>query len=237
MLAENKILKIHCIGDSLALPGHGNIFDDTWFYKLQINYPNYIFSSYFKRALTTNVLISEGGGDREFPGGADCLEFYLPDVVIIQLGIVDCAPRYLKRSSLSYKIIERLPSTLKKLTYTLVKKIKSRSIKNSDVSLIQFEHYLEVYIKRCLKNNVSKIIFIKICTPDKKIQERSPELIQSINLFNEILEKLNRDFNIVKLIDPLNSSNDSNIFDDGYHPNKKGNELVFKELKNNIELV
>ena len=94
------MIKVLCIGDSLALPGHLNRYEDTWFYKIKMEYPEYDFISYFKRQLTTDVLTTMGGGEGgvdKWPKGADCLEAYAPEVVIVQLGIVDCDPRLLNR--------------------------------------------------------------------------------------------------------------------------------------------
>ena len=227
---------IMCIGDSLALPGHGNRFEDTWFSKLQIQFPDYLFASHFKRAITSYVLVSEGGGDSNFPGGADCLEFYLPEIVVVQLGIVDCAPRYLKRQKKTTKILEAMPSKIKNLVYRLIKQLKKRSVKNADVSPIHFFHFWEVYLQRCQKNNVKKVIIIKICTPDDTINKKSPDMLQAIEMYNKIIDEIVGKFDFVTSIDPLGSG-EKKIYDDGYHPNKYGNELVFQELKKEINLV
>ena len=76
-------MKILCIGDSLALPGHGNIYEDTWFFKLKKQFPNFDFVSFFQRSLTTNELNTRGV-DNGFPYGSDCLEFYNPSLVIMK---------------------------------------------------------------------------------------------------------------------------------------------------------
>jgi len=76
-------MKVLSIGDSLALPGHGNLYEYTWIYKLKTQYPKYDFITFFKRQLTTNILITMGGGidgvDNK-PKGTDCLEFYEPNI-------------------------------------------------------------------------------------------------------------------------------------------------------------
>jgi acyl-CoA thioesterase-1 len=105
-------MKVLCIGDSLALPGHHNKYEDTWFYKLKKEFPGHDFISFFKRQLTTEILVTIGGGEKiegAFPTGADCLEHYMPEIVIIQLGIVDCAPRLINEKSFLWKIVRRLP--------------------------------------------------------------------------------------------------------------------------------
>lgn len=236
MTENNQCLKILCIGDSLSLPGHGNEFEDTWYCKLQEQFPSCFFGSFFKRGGTVQMLVSEGGGDATFPFGSDCLEFYLPNIIIIQLGIVDCAPRYIKKSSLFSKFIERLPNKFKSITYTIIKSLKQRSVKNADIPPEKFKNNLKTYLMRCSKNKVSKVIFIKICTPNNEIRSKSPYLIEAINSYNKIIENTCKNFNFVSIINPLNE-NHVDIYDDGYHPNPKGNNLVFEELKKEIQLV
>ena len=51
--------KIVAIGDSLALPGHANRYEDTWFYQLQRRFHGTLFIPYFRRGLTTAVLVTE----------------------------------------------------------------------------------------------------------------------------------------------------------------------------------
>jgi acyl-CoA thioesterase I len=232
----NKKLKVLCIGDSLSLPGHGNQFEDTWYYKLQKHFSSFYFASYFKRATTTVVLVSEGGGDGKSPAGSDCLEFYLPDIIIIQLGIVDCSPRYLKRSKIVYKIVERLPLKLKRITYYFIKKLVNRSLKKADITPEQFQHHLKLYLNRCLENKVKKVVFIAICNPDENVKQKSPVLIQAVELYNKIITEISSQYNFTSVISPLNSG-EIDLYDDGYHPNPKGNDLVYKALKEEINFV
>lgn len=122
--------KILCIGDSLALPGHLNSYEDTWFHKLKKEFPNYDFISFFKRQLTTDVLVTMGGGVRgidKWPKGADSLEAYLPDMVIIQLGIVDYAPRLLY--NVEIKILSKMPASLSMFYIHIIKKFRARNKK------------------------------------------------------------------------------------------------------------
>ena len=50
--------------------------------------------------------------------------------------------------------------------------------------------------------------------------------------FNEGIETCS----IISFINPLDSRNHSNeIFEDGYHPNVYGNELVYSDLKKSLK--
>ena len=119
--------KLIAVGDSLALPGHLNNYEDTWFYRLKKDLKDYDCIPIFRRGITSEILVSEGGGGVDnLPMGADCLEFYKPDIVILQLGIVDCAPRLFKRDGIENKIINRIPYKLKDRYIKIVKKLRTR---------------------------------------------------------------------------------------------------------------
>ncbi|WP_291106557.1 hypothetical protein [Flavobacterium sp. UBA6195] len=52
----------------------------------------------------------------------DWLEFYKPDDVILQVGIVDCSPRFLKNGGLLMKLVNSSPFFLKKFYLEINKK-------------------------------------------------------------------------------------------------------------------
>ncbi|MGN6177663.1 MAG: SGNH/GDSL hydrolase family protein [Mucilaginibacter sp.] len=230
-------MKILCIADSLALPGHDNTYEDTWFYKLQVSFREHSFISFFKRSITTEILVTEGGGDASQPiTGADCLEFYMPDLVILQLGIVDCAPRLMRRKGLLYKIIQKSPAGIQNAFYKGLKKVRKRSSTNADVPPNEFLSNLDNYLSRCVNINVKKVIIIKICTPDDSFVQKSPDILDAVKLYNSIIDKLDEKYSIVTVVDPL-ASNTKHIFEDGYHPNPEGNDLVFNALQMEISNV
>lgn len=226
-------MKILCIGDSLALPGHGNDFEDIWFYKLQELHKDSSFFSLFRRSLTTKVLVTEGGGDKRFPHGADCLEFFKPDIVIIQLGIVDCAPRLIRENSILSIILRIMPAQIRNALIWIVKKVKKRSVDNAYVSLTEFRDNLLNYLNRGENSGVKKVVFIKICTPDNKFIDKNPTIIEAINAYNKVFDELESKFKWVITIDPLSFTGEE-IYDDGYHPNPAGNKKVFQSLKETL---
>lgn len=226
--------KILCIGDSLALPRGNEVkYEDTWLYLLKKQFPNNDFITIFKRGITTNVLC-EWGGDRinkEFPAGSDCLEHYMPEIVILQLGIVDCAPRLLK-GALERKIVSILPKYFSKLYISLIKLIRKRKENNVYVSKKKFQKNLDDYFKRCSIQNVKKIIVIKIPIPDNRMIEKNENILNNVKAYNQIFDEFSGKYPIVKCINPLNPEiNDEKIYTDGYHSNKKGNMLVAESLQ------
>lgn len=232
MIKNNKII---CIGDSTSLPGHNNDYEDTWFYKLSKDFPFFDCISLFRRSITTEILVTEGGGHSgEFPLGADCLEFYNPVIVILQLGIVDCAPRLLNKTD---KITLRLlPNNFKNSYIKLLKKFKTRKATNTVVKLDKFQANLKGFLERCILNKIEIVILIAIPYPDERMVQKNPNIILNVVLYNEILAGLSETYEFVKVVNPLDSRNFSeNIFEDGYHPNPLGNEIVFQNIKNIIK--
>jgi len=217
--------RILAIGDSLALPGHGNMYQDTWYYLLKQKYPNYDFITVFRRGVTTNILTTAG---EEF----DVLEYYIPNIVILQLGIVDCAPRLFKKNGVEKLILNRMPEVVKNNYIAFVKKHRVRHSKRAEVSPDMFLNNLNLYLMRCKKNNVSNIIIIAIPFPDERMIKISPNIINSVNLYNNIYNKLAKSYKNVSVIYPLDSRlYKHNIFEDGYHPNQVGHNAIFFELK------
>lgn len=231
-------LKILAIGDSLTLPrGKDVYYEDTWFYKLKQKFSNYDFFPLFKRGITTNVLVEWGGGDadtiEEFPYGADCLEHFIPDIVILQLGIVDCAPRLLNNTE--RVILKRLPKYLANSYIKVVKKYRKRKLSNTFVSPQKFESNLLNYLDRCKRNIVEKVLIIKIPIPTKKMIDKNPLILKNVTIYNKIYDSLAKKYSFVKCLNPLSPSKyDINIYTDGYHPNKEGNEFVFKSLEQEL---
>jgi acyl-CoA thioesterase I len=223
--------KILCIGDSLALPGHLNKYEDTWLYKLKCEFPHFDFITFFKRQLTTEVLTTMGGGENGidgWPKGADCLEAYLPDIVIIQLGIVDCAPRLLNR--FDKIIIKLLPSKFISNYIEFIKRIRVRKSSNTIVKFYNFKRNIDTYISRCKKLG-AKVIFISISLPDDIMVNRNPRILENITKYNQYIECCAK-IDFVKVTMPLNPSNfNFRIYEDGYHPNPFGNNLIFNQMK------
>lgn len=210
-----------CNGDSLGMPRENVRFKDTWYFNLSNSFSRneYYFINNFKRANTTNSLVNW-----------DSLENYNPNIVVLQLGIVDCAPRLYKSNSLFIKIVNRAPLFIKKNFWKVSKKIKKRSILNADVNLKKFENNIINFLDRCEIIGVEKCIIIKIQRPSKIMIDKNPEIITAINMYNIIYDKMKKKYDFVKLINPLKDGNDNDYINDGYHVNNHGFAKVYESL-------
>ena len=121
-------MKVLCISDSLGLPRDGVSYEETWFYKLITRFPHVHFISKFQRLQTTSVLKEK-----------DYSSYYHPDIVIMQLGICDCAPRIILQNDLKWLLLERILNRINKnLFWKLIKKYKKRS---ADVVMVSPEKF------------------------------------------------------------------------------------------------
>ncbi len=215
-----------CNGDSLGMPRENVRFKDTWYFNLSNSFSQneFYFINNFKRANTTNSLVNR-----------DALENYNPNIIILQLGIVDCAPRLYKTNSLLVKIVNRSPLFIKKNFWKVSKKIKKRSILNADVNLKKFEKNITNFLDRCKILEVEKCIIIKIQKPGKIMINKNPEIIKAVNLYNTIFDHMEKIYDFVTVINPLKDGNDDFYIIDGYHVNKIGFNKVYEELKSEIK--
>ena len=216
--------RILCISDSLGLPRPKVPYDETWFSILNKTFPSLDFVSYFRRNGTTDMLSSNGDY-------GDTLLFYSPQIVILQLGICDCAPRYLRTTSILYRLLAHLPNFLSKPIWALIKRIKHRSLKCTDVPIGRFERNLKEYIQMCINASVDKVILVKIAMPGQAMIKANPLILESIAKYNAVYEKIAELYpDFVTLLNPISIGKDDLFVEDGYHTNGEGHKLIANEL-------
>ena len=121
-----------------------------------------------------------------------------------------------------------------KIFWWVVKKIFRRNNpKRVYVKPEKFRKNIERYIEMTIsKYDVNRIIFIKIAAPSEKLKKSSPFLSDNVNKYNEIYEDLKNKFpQSIDTVDSLCVPNEDFFVEDGYHINRKGNELVFRSLR------
>ena len=145
------------------------------------------------------------------------------DIIIIQLGIVDCAPRlFSKYESL---ILNQLPKNIKLPIINFLKTKRKRSTRRRYVQPSRFKINFEEFIAKCN----AKIILVEILGSEK-YRLYHEEIDRSINEYNAILQKLSNNKDILYL--SLNRSLCDTIYlDDGYHLNSSGHEYIAMEIK------
>ncbi len=207
-------MKVLLITDSLSLPrryeGGTVLWEDIYFNKLRKQFPGAEF-----------ILMAMGGATIE--------QLYLslnyyketnPDVVILQSGIVDCAPRAL--GQLEQQIVIKL--RIFRLVHPFTKFLR----KHRNLTYTKPKQFEATLLK--IKNSFPGKPFISIgilpgCEAyDKKV----PGISKKIELYNSILSKHSL------YIDNSNFSRDG-IIGDHHHMNEKGHQQIFDKLLPLIE--
>lgn len=208
------------VADSLALPRAEVAYEHTWPKMLKNAFPDIDWIVRGQRASTTDRLLRDGDG------GADCLEFYQPDGVILQLGICDCAPRLFKQNSLIARILFKLPMNMGKLISRAFEKTVGRQVKRAWVPIQRFESNLEQFAKRAATNG-TQVWALQICPVGLEVVEKNPLLTNQIKRYNEALMQLasqHENFIYVQTFSEGCDIDKATV--DGYHLNEHGARVV-----------
>jgi lysophospholipase L1-like esterase len=202
------------------------MYSDTWIAMLRQCHLDSEFITNFYREATTDILSAWDYGEH--------LSFYNPDCIIIQLGICDCAPRYIPNRSFLYKVLNNIPKKLSDLLWIIIKFMSNRSIRYANVLPNKFEKNIVSYLDKCVEYNVKNVIIIKIARPTNVMLKLNPSINDAIDIYNNILDQISQHYDFVKIIDPLNEPDEKYYTNDGYHPSFEGNQKVAKYISNII---
>lgn len=221
--------RIMCITDSVAMPRNTVNYTETWIYMLQKRMAKAHFINRSMRGSTVYRLIQEGGG------GLDLLETYKPDLVILQLGITDCAPRLFRKNGLEYRVLNTIvPRGLRMKYVQYVKRKRGRNPRYTETSPDTFKAILEQYVRRAALLD-TRVVYIAIAPPSTSLLEKSPYAGKNIERYNAIAKNLLGVYTKADFINPYEGIDliDS-IFTDEIHLNKKGMELVYHSVIDTI---
>jgi len=213
------------ITDSIAMPRPDIRYEETWVYLLKKEFPHYDFIDRPARGSTSTRLAPQHGG-------LDLLETYMPDIVILQQGMVECAPRLFQKRSLEYYIVSRiLPARTRNWYIGYVRKHRGRNPDITDVEPEQFRANITGFVKRA-RSISARVIIIPILPPAAILVKKSPHILKNINRFNAIYHEVARSFPNVTIVDPFRSNIDINeLAIDEIHVNQKALRMVYEALK------
>ena len=208
--------KILILTDSLAFPRSDPEhlpYEGTYVSLLKESYPHIDFIHYGHGGSTIVNLFEYS---KYFHDTID------PDLVFIQCGIVDCAPRALPFTE--QQIIKRLPIINKFLVY-LVKRFsnKLRSVRKiSYTSKDIFEDYIDIF-ERTFKN----VVWIDIMPPPDDYQKQIPNILTSVNDFNSVFH--------TRAHIATSDFKESDIMTDGHHLSLSGHKKLALLMVESIE--
>lgn len=200
--------KICILADSLAAPREDNI-DDS------IRWPQLLFRSIEPVEYVNRV---KGGSTTKKVKKIKGVE---ADIFIIQLGIVDCAPRLFTR--FENKQIARLPRSWREKIINWAKTKRRSSVERAYVNPVKFERNLKKILQIA---NGNAVVFIKIITPSKDMLSTNPSIQQQVMLYNSIIEKIELASSNVSSITIPDEYVKNITLDDGYHLNEQGHQVV-----------
>jgi len=218
--------KILIVADSLGYPRmHPEILtdEDCWSFKVSDNFSSlYRIRTWLRPGLDTEQLINDTNQHLS--------SIKEPDIVILQIGIVDCYPRALKKNELS--LILRLPKLVSSLVHKIVKRYYKLLINRRNICYVKpalFEENLLKFRAHFIK---AKFIVIPIAPPSTSYEKKNPLVKDAISKYNKILYTV---FGDDLLDDVYSVSSDYFLMSDGHHINYLGNQLIYSSVSNVIE--
>jgi len=218
--------RVLIIADSMAMPRPETKYEETWIYLAKQEFPHYDFLDRLERGGTSLRLVTEGGG------GVDLLELYRPDLVILQFGFAEGAPRLFNKSSFEYFFLSRvLPVNLKPKYVQYVKKRRVRDPKITEISPDRFKAHISNYFQRA-ESMGTKVVIILILEATRLLLSKSPWAQQNIDLYNRIYCEVADSFPNVQCVAPFDDGVDVNdVTVDEYHLDHHGHLMLFDRLK------
>lgn len=217
------------LGDSMCMPRDfdGIPIETTYPYMLAQSFPKYQF---FNRATRANTFVKQLSNLRMH----DDMLCFRPEVVIINIGMADCAPRLFSEfqgrvlnflpNSMSKRIIE----TCSKRRFYLTRRFPKVYVKPPD-----FRTASKKLIDAAISNNI-KVILVGIAPVSEAMKEKSYGFDENIQNYNKILkENIEGKGMFIDVYEHMNPEED--LLEDGFHLTRKGNDLLYKLVKNSLE--
>lgn len=233
-----KSIKILVAGDSLALPRMGRdyiSYKDVWPELLKNNLSNNFSEirilNHSERARTITKLV------KNFQ---DIVYIWEPDVLILQIGIVDCAPRLFSEKEHGFlnsglihwriaKIIINLFSKYRRVIIKLRPWVRYTPLKKFKINLLLLGELLK-------KTNI-KVIVLPIMPTFPSHAYRSPGYNESVQAYNLEWEKWCQLFShaIIKTEEIiLNENLEEMLLKDGHHLSIKGHKIFSNVIADKI---
>lgn len=195
--------------DSLAMPREEpeiTYFEDTYPYLLRKDYEVFQFS--------------KGGGIMgEFVEQTFYYNQYKPDIIILQIGIVDCGPRAFSKTEEAIFQSNRVLSLIRRI---LSKTGISKKIRNfRQLSWTSVESYRRGCEFFKTKFPQAKVYALSIIPPSDSYEKKVPGISKKIEKYNNILKDVFKE----NLID-LSSIPAEGIMSDHHHLTKVGHQYV-----------
>lgn len=220
--------KILVLTDSLGMPRVKPALvggDDCWVYRVFDHFSGrFKFRTSSVPGLDSNQLLSMA---------KDYHQAIAPDVVIIQVGIVDSYPRAIKKNELS--LLLRLPAFISRSIHWAVKKRYSQLVSCRKIRYVKPDQFMENMqeLKNIFPN--AKFLIIPIAPPSAAYISKNPLVASSVDEYNDILNAVFVDGFMQEC---YTAAGLEDIFlSDNHHLNVTGNRIVFDAVRNALESI
>jgi lysophospholipase L1-like esterase len=231
--------KIVILADSLSLPRPENLgntlYEETYPYLLDVSLRE-------QQGVNAPIIIEKGKRSRTMPDVASDWKEYVslrkPEIVVIQVGITDCAPRVFTSKQRTY--IERIPSKfIREILLKFVHKFRRQIIASSQpkvyTPLVQFSETVAKLVEFAERDDVSALVFVQIVMPPDSLEIRSPGLQENVRLYNNVLDQVKSKLGVYVIefneLMRNQKNKESYLLDDGQHLSVRGHQLLAKHLE------
>lgn len=212
-------MRILLLTDSLGCPREETDVSDTWVDKILCKWSGkgVTFYTYCVHGLSASRI------DVEY------LREIQPDIIIMQIGIVDACRRALGKYE--FEIVSRIP-----LVGNVVKKFCGKY--HYLLSAVRNVHYCsrkKFYkaVNQICEESIGKVFFLKIALPGSDLVKKTYNVEKDVCAYNSIAGTIPK----LKVVDPYGSRNpNAFLLSDGHHLNPLGNELLYKTVDDIISL-
>lgn len=232
-------MKILILADSLALPrpeGEG-------YTPYEATYP-FILDQTLRDHGSANFNVIERGMRRRtienvLEDWYELVELRKPDVVVVHVGIVDCAPRVFLRHERDR--MERFrPARVRIKILDFAHKHRKQIVQLRKVVYVPREKFAQgvnEVVERVANSGVKSLVFIDIISPPDEMEERSPGFQKNVETYNQILSgtAASAGVKLLALNDLVKANGGtSKLTVDGIHLSAEGHQLLAHELEVHI---
>jgi len=206
------VKRILVFTDSLGLPRsvpEHCAYEDTWCFKLKRDFNVHQVS--IGGATSSDIL-------RQCPYHIE----FKPDVVIVQIGIVDCAPRFLTKFEL--ELIKKLPD---KINSKLIRALNNSKVRNfRKITYVRTDLFARNIRKLQTFFKGTPVIFINILPASDSYEKILPGIKSRVEQYNEIL------INEAKYICETYDLHNKGVMSDYVHLNAFGHDMIYHKIFN-----
>jgi lysophospholipase L1-like esterase len=232
-------MKIVVMADSLAMAREGetNVAYET-------TYP-YLLDQWLRQRFGSQApLVCERGMRRRtieyvLDEWYELVDLRKTDVVVVHVGIVDCAPRVFLRRERQF--VENLrPGFLRRFILDYVHRHRRAVVnmrKKVYVPPERFNALVGQVMAKAKASELRSLVIVNIITPPAEMDERSPGFIRNVGIYNEIL-RTHAEANGAHLIDIdrliKEAGGVEQLTVDGIHINEAGHKMLAQEIEKHV---